>query len=134
MLISSRLVHQLVCPVAICPGALLPNENQTGPGQPTCPLLRLSPLTQISMVSRSFQWKIHMMPYPQSIDGINHHHHHHLERLRPSVHCQSFQFNWNLNHPPPSSSCQEELGFKTLQKPFKFPKKKQKISPGQAGS
>ena len=31
--------------------------------------------------------------------------------------CQSFQFYWNLNHPPPPSSCQEEVGFQKLQKP-----------------
>ena len=36
--------------------------------------------------------------------------------LRPSVHCQRFQFYWNLNHPPPPSSCQEEVGFQRLQK------------------
>ena len=37
--------------------------------------------------------------------------------MRPSVHCQRFQFYWNLNHPPPSSSRQEEVGFQQLQKP-----------------
>ena len=41
--------------------------------------------------------------------------------------CQSFQFYWNLNHPPPPSSCQEEVGFQKLQKPPKFLQKKRKI-------